>query len=151
MSKDFFKYDDEQDYSDEQSEDKIRLDFEHDIYELDGKLYVELEVADLDEDSVELKLVEDKLVIIYRVEDEAEIETNRKYYVRSVKKGKILNVVKLPVLSSKKQIVVRGSEFEYSDGLLRIIISLKDGRKIIKVRKIKSYQEVLRKIIKTSE
>ncbi len=100
-----------------------------DIYEKDGKVYVEMPLSGYKPEDINIEAEENRLKISGKVEKK-EKEQGKNYYRREIRKGSFEKLITLPAGIDAEQ-----GEAEFEDGLLKIAFPLRQEEK--KVKKIK--------------
>ena len=99
-----------------------------DIYEKDGKLFIEMPLAGFKPENIDIEVKDRQLRISGKIDEEEE-EKKKNYYRKEIKKGSFERVIPLP-----KEVDEDKGEAKIEDGLLRVFFPLKEekeaGRKI---------------------
>ena len=101
-----------------------------DVYEKDGKVFVEMPLAGYKPEEVNVEIEGNYLKVSGKAEEKKE-EKNKNYYRKEVRKGSFERMINLPEGVSPDK-----GNAEFEDGLLKIVFPVESKRKE-KVKKIK--------------
>ena len=101
-----------------------------DIYESNGNLIAELELAGIDPKKVEVS-VQDNILRVEGKQEEKKEEKRKGYYCKEIRKGVFKRVAALPV-----EVEARKAKAEFKDGILKVIIPKVKPKKAKKGKKI---------------
>ena len=89
-----------------------------DLYEKDGKYFVEAAIPGLRKDDIAIEISDNRLNLTARREEEREEKTER-YYCREVRRGGFARSIVFPQDINAEQV-----EAEYKDGILRVSVPM---------------------------
>lgn len=98
-----------------------------DIYEKDGKLFVEVGLPGLNKEDIKVRIKDDSL-IIEGTKEEKEEEKNKNYYRKEIRRSAFKRLIKLPYEIDEKE-----AKAEFKNGILIISFPKKeseDGKEI---------------------
>ncbi len=102
-----------------------------DVYEKDGKVYVEMPLSGYNPEDINIEAEDNKLKISGKIEKK-EKEEGKNYYRREIRKGSFEKTITLPAGVNAEE-----GEADFENGLLKISFPLRQEEKSIKKIKVR--------------